>query len=89
MQEFTATKKLKSKLTIDGTVYEIYAPTVGQADKYVKLSSEVKGDESKVYAIMVDYIAELGNIPKEELHKVDNDTFTKLVEYVTQPVKKN
>lgn len=89
MQFKASEKKVKATLEIEEVVYKFYSPTVGQADKFAKMYEENKSNNLKLYELMRNYISELGSVPVEKIMDLDNDLFTNLFNYITEPVKKN
>lgn len=87
MQEFVSTKKEKAIIDIDGKKYSIKTPSLGQSTRLVESLAKSDKDTKAQSEIMIDFICELGSIPKEELMKIDNDLFNELFSYIISSKK--
>lgn len=81
-------KEPKATLEIGDKTYKIFAPTVGQTDSYSEKYNQLKEDPKGLNGLMLDFISELGSIPKDELLKIENEMFSELFTYVMTPSKK-
>ena len=78
----------KATLEIGANTYKIYAPTLGQSDKFSAKYNEAKDKPEQINALMREYICELGSIPLDEIGKIEAELFTDLFSYVITPSKK-
>ena len=78
----------KATIEIGENVYKVMAPTVGQADKFADDINNLKEKPEDMNKLMKQYICQLGNIPMDELDKIENDLFVELFSYVVSSSKK-
>ncbi len=82
-----ASGKPKATLEISGVTYEIKAPTVGAASKLVDDLDLAKASVKDQSLLMKKFICELGNMPLEEVEKIEQQTFNELFDYVISSKK--
>lgn len=87
MQEFVSAKKEKAIVDIEGKKYIIKTPSLAQSTKLVESLAKNDKDTKAQSDIMIEFLCELGSIPKDELMKIDNDLFNDLFSYVISSKK--
>jgi len=75
-------EKPKATLEIGSNTYNIKAPTVGAASKLVEDLDNVKGVAKEQSMLMRKFICDLGQIPLEEVNKIEQEMFNQLFDYV-------
>ena len=81
-------KEPKATLEIGANTYKIYAPSIAQSDKFSEKYNELKEKPTELSKAMQEYICDLGQIPLDELQKIDSELFSELFSYVVTPKKK-
>lgn len=80
--EFKSESKIKATLSIGDVVYKIKAPSLGKSTQLFEDLEANKSDIKKVSEMMVSFISDLGEIPKEKIMELDNEMFNELFSYV-------
>lgn len=82
-------KPAKATLKIGEKTYNFRAPTRAESEAYTETYESIKGESKKISKLMDEYMSKLGNIPVDELRKVESDMFYDLWTYLVTPAKKN
>lgn len=86
---FESSSKPKATLKIGPTTYNFRAPTVEESEKYSDSYESNKENPKELKKLMHEYMSLLGNVPVDQLKKIESDLFYDLFSYIVSPVKKN